>query len=1026
MSNTSVNTQMEATTVQACWTADRVGRAIQNAANLSGDDNHYFLASHAPIRRIIDDRTKEQVSDAAYFDLIFRSAHRNLQAIVYGEPGTGKSHLIHWLKLRCDDETRSSEDLKDIKCVLIERRNGSLKDALEQIVEQLGDEFSSYFDKIHTALRQISSDTARRELAGQFRLELGPRRADRDLPRLQPDLRHLSECFVAPGFGDWLCRTDGTIHRLISRLTQASSVDERQVTPEFTTVDFLPNSEYHRQNPPIVRELIDQFYDDEDLRQEACAHANAVVRESVLGMTGLTATDLQNVFFEIRRELARQGKRLILLVEDVSVYAALDRDLVVAFEPQIRQGLCDLRVVFGMTGPGLDAIRALPDNQIQRITYIHSLSQSSTRWGADYDELARFLARYLNTVRLPEERVKELAESRRDGRDVSISACDQCPLGIKDQCHSQFGAVKFENGVEVGLFPFSTAAPGRWFSLFAERGSSTFSQTPRTLLTQLVFKGLERPDNIPERFPPGSIVIPPAALPYWTSFEQQYCGNWPSDEKKRLQRLAAVWVEADSAHNAAQRLEGLRQAFGFASFTRNLEAPRSAVSPGSSKPVSHAEPSNGSVPTGTSISPQFQRLLSTIEEWRSGKALNEDAVPRDLLFDLIKNSIQWQDIRSVPPKERQRLLKSKALIDIEDQRSKASGALVRFERSDETADLLIALAHFEYVGNRSWAFEDGERFKRMVAVWLRRHTDRVAACLVPNVPDRDQPLRTACVYLAFIYVTGLRKRLPIDRLADMIGAVFQPRHTQAPQRISEFGQRMVDGLGERHQLVREWLGNEVSIPQGDSVSCVFIDPLPILRALRSIGEDLKIFRLGEEYTRDFASGRYTPVASLPDLDRFWVEERDALGDLRATVVSLLNDSTNPSQALIEYCEELGSIKKLQSQKEIDFTFPHEEFDPLWRERQYAQRLDVWCTELRRSEEVLSSDSNLSLAIYTPEVLNQLKKAIVAAENYLNALELQLKRRLDAVTEDGDPDQLKDRVTAALQDILNLPQGGNSQ
>ena len=73
-----------------------------------------------------------------------------------------------------------------------------------------------------------------------------------------------------------------------------------------------------------------------------------------------------------------------------------------------------------------------------------------------------------------------------------------------------------------------------------------------------------------------------------------------------------------------------------------------------------------------------------------------------------------------------------------------------------------------------------------------------------------------------------------------------------------------------------------------------------------------------------------------------------------------------------------------------------------------------------------SDSNISLAVYTPEVLNQLKKALVAAENYLNALELQLKRRLDAVTEDGDPDQLKDRLTAALQDIVNLPQGGSSQ
>jgi Cdc6-like AAA superfamily ATPase len=1025
MSNIVTEARSGPIAVQACWTADHVGRAIQSTANLSDADNHYFLASHTPIRRIIDDRTKEEISDATYFDLIFRSAHRNLQAIVYGEPGTGKSHLIHWLKLRCDEEARSSQELNNLKCVLIERRNGSLKDALEQIVEQLGDDFSSYFDKIHTALRQISSDTARRELAGQFRLELGTKRVDRDLPPLPPDLRYLSECFVAPGFGDWLCRTGGTIHRLISRLTEASSVDERETTPEFDTADFLPHGDYHRQNPPIVRELIDQFYDDEDLRRQACEYANAVVREAVLGMTGLTATDLQNVFFDIRRELARQRRRLVLLVEDVSVYAALDRDLVVVFEPQVRQGLCDLRVVFGMTGQGLDAIRALPDNQVQRITYIHSISQTSTRWGTDYEELARFLARYLNTIRLPEDRVRALAAARRDGREVSVSACEQCPFGIKDECHARFGSVTFEDGVQVGLFPFSPSAPGRWFSLFAERGSSTFSQTPRTLLNELLFKGLERPENIPERFPPASIVIPPAALPYWTSFEQQYCGNWSSDDKKRLQRLAAVWVIADSAHGAALQLEGLRQAFGFGPFTRVLEPSPPPLST-ASKSSLRTPQKNGSSSLATPISPQFSRLLTVIEEWRSGKPLNEDTIPRDLLFDLIKKSIQWEDIRAVPPKERQRLLKSKALIEIEDQRSKASGAVVRFDRSDETADLLRALAHFEYIGSRTWAFEDGERFKRMVAAWLRRHTDRVAGCLVPNVPDKDRPIRTACGYLALLYTTNSRKKLPIDRFPELVGAMFLPRPVSSPQRFSEFGQRLVDSIAEKHQMIRDWLANELSIQQGETGGCVYIDPLPILRALRTAGDTIEAPRLDDEYKTDFAGGRYLTVASLPDIDRFWTEERSALADLRAAIVALLSDADDPSGALTDYCEELSSIKKLQEQKEVDFIFPHEEFDPLWRERLYSLRLEVWSTELRRSEEVLVSTSNTSLAIYTPDTLKQLKKALVAAEDYLNSLERQIRRRLDAVTEEGDPDQLRDRLTGALHEITNLSMLGNSE
>ena len=1007
---------------QACWAADQVGRAIQNTANLSAADNHYFLASHAPIRRIVDERTKQEVTDSQYFDLVFRSAHRNVQAIVYGEPGSGKSHLIHWLKLRCNDAVRMSEDLRDVRCVLIERRNGSLKDALAQIVEQLGDQFSQYVQKIHTALRQISSDTARKELAGQFRLELGSRRVDRDLRPLPADLRHLSECFVAPGFGEWLCRDGGAIHQLISRLNDASSVEERQTVPAFSAADFLPTPERRHQNPPIVRELIDQFLEDEDLCRQACATVDAVTRDAVLGMTGLTGIDLQNVFFDIRRELARQGQRLFLLVEDVSVYQALDRELVVAFEPQVRQGLCDLRVVFGMTQPGLEAVRAMPDNQFQRITYIHSVSRSQTRWGDDPDELARFMGRYLNTIRLSDPRVKDLAAMRRDGQDVAISACDACPHGVREHCHKEFGAVEFEPGVQVGLFPFTRVAPSRWFGLFSDRAQANFSQTPRALLTQLLFPGLEHPAHIPDQFPPESIPIPLVGLPFWTAFEQQYCGNWLNEERKRLRRLAAAWVNADSAHELAQALDGLRQSFAFPEFTRTpVLEPRPATilaARTGSRPPERRAPSTAPAPA------EFQRVLSVIEEWRAGKPLREDSVPRELLFDLIKNSISWQDIRSVPPQEILRLLK-KDIIDIEDQRVKARGALVRFPRNEETADLLRALLRFRYLGNNSWSFEDGERFKRMVAFWLRHNHERVAACLVPQVPDAEQPMRTACEYMAFIATTSTRKQLPSDRPAELIAALFAPPPASACRRSSAAGQQLLETLREKHQSIREWVAHELSIPQGDlaRAGCVFIDPRPILQACRSGKDRLEVSRLGDSYTRDIATGRYATLAALPSVNGFWTQEREALQDLRTAVLSLLGDPADSGQALTDYCQELAAIKKLQAQKDIDFTFPHEEFDPVWRERLYTQRLDAWCTELRRSQEVLADETLAALATYTPEVLEQLKGALLAAEHYLDGMETQLRRRLDALTADGDPDALSERLTNALSTIVNLPADG---
>jgi hypothetical protein len=1018
MSNTSGNGV--ASPMRACWTSPQVGRAIQNTADLTQEGRHYFLASHAPIDRIVDERTKEKIGEARYFDLVFRSAHRNVQAIVYGEPGTGKSHLIHWLKLRCDELVNTDDDLQDITCVLIERRNGSFKDALEQIVDQLGPSFNSYLEKIHVAIRQISSETARKSLAGEFRLELSSRRADRGLPLLPADLRHLSECFVAPGFGDWLTRQEGAIARLVSRLTESSTVEERQSMPQFSVADFLPTGDLQRQNPPIVRELIDQFSEDDELCRQACAFANDVSREAVLGMTGLSASDLQNVFFDIRRELARSKRRLVLLVEDVSVYASLDRELVIAFEPQKREGLCDLRVVFGMTGPGLDAIKSLPDNQVQRITYIHSISRSETKWGDDPLDLARFTARYLNTVRLDEGKVRELAGLRASGSDVNVSACDNCPLGVTKECHETFGSVELATGTRVGLFPFTEIAPSRWFELQRLRGQSDVSKTPRNLLMQLVFRGLEHPDTLPGQFPPASIAIPPTALPYWTAFLEQYCGGWTSEDRERVQRLASVWVNAANAGDAAQAIERLRGALAFPSFSSAVSLPRI---PASQSPTPAPNPQPPQAPTTPSA---LMQQLGNIEEWKAGKPLLQDTTPRDLLFALIKTSIVWPDVREVPPRERARLLKAKDIILIEGQRVAASGAVVKFPRSEETADLLRALLHFEYMGSKSWAFEEGERYKRIVASWLRRNRDRVVACLVPNVEDLEAPIQIAGQYLAFLFMASQRKRLPVERYADLIEALFSGIDVAGLKRVSTYGQQIISKLAEKQQQIRDWLAHELSSPQGDSTNCVFIDPRPILKFFRTFDETFGLKRLDEAYARDIAASRYAPLAGLPPIDEFGENERTALFDLRNAVISFLGDDKDSADAITLYSKDLLAIKAAQERKDIGFVFPDAEFDPVWRDRLFQTRIEAWDVELRRSQKVVSSDSMGDLLVYTPEVLQELKLALVAAEHYLDGLEAHLKLRIAAATEDGDPDEFGNALLTTLNEIVGLTQNGATE
>jgi hypothetical protein len=100
-------------------------------------------------------------------------------------------------------------------------------------------------------------------------------------------------------------------------------------------------------------------------------------------------------------------------------------------------------------------------------------------------------------------------------------------------------------------------------------------------------------------------------------------------------------------------------------------------------------------------------------------------------------------------------------------------------------------------------------------------------------------------------------------------------------------------------------------------------------------------------------------------------------------------------------------------------FPDAEFDPVWRDRLFQTRVEAWDVELRRSQKVVSSDSMGDLLVYTPEVLQELKGALVAAEHYLDGLEAHLKLRIAAATEDGDPDEFGNALLTTLTEIVGL-------
>ena len=131
-----MNEKMTTSAHSPCWDRDTREKTITKIASLGDESRDRFLATHSPITNLEKIGVLEKIGEELAFQEIIDFSNKEATIVVKGAPGTGKSHFINWLKLRCDYESHDHK-LKNTTVVLIQRRSGSLKDTLEQLIEQL-------------------------------------------------------------------------------------------------------------------------------------------------------------------------------------------------------------------------------------------------------------------------------------------------------------------------------------------------------------------------------------------------------------------------------------------------------------------------------------------------------------------------------------------------------------------------------------------------------------------------------------------------------------------------------------------------------------------------------------------------------------------------------------------------------------------------------------------------------------------------------------------------------------------------
>jgi hypothetical protein len=437
--------------------------------------------------------------------------------LVVGGSGTGKSHLIRWL---AHEAQRRNPGAGERWCVvLVPRSSANLAEVVRCILRGFEGEVVSHLQgELDRAAKPMSPEEACRRVLNELELVLR-----RDAPSLPAEERELGgllpDLLRDPAVSRRLLRAEDGI---LSRLS-AHFFGHRESVAEIDPARLRWREEDLRLTPLEVqraaldaRELASQLMTDEQEREAACAVLNRMTA-ALSGLLGLRRGDLTRALKEIRKELLRRGRELVLLLEDLSVSQGLDAELLEALIIGDRDGdepLCRLRAAVGLTGEDHAKLR---DNILGRVRKtvlcnVPVADSDGAPGGLSIDDFAAFAGRYLNAARYSLQELQAWSKEQDAEQHPLPSFCVRVRCPNLSSCHTAFGSVTL--GAEpYGLYPLTPDLLLRLYRQATRQAPGTRSErflsfNPRRLVGGVLNEMLDQAERtLTERhFPPRHLV----------------------------------------------------------------------------------------------------------------------------------------------------------------------------------------------------------------------------------------------------------------------------------------------------------------------------------------------------------------------------------------------------------------------------------------------------------------------------------------------------------------------------------------
>lgn len=864
-----------------CWDDAAATRVLDREA--AAASRQLLLATHVPPRlRRVSASAAGQFDDLAsasqqgILNVLLGSTADSLVVPIIGASGSGKSHLVLWLREQLRDDASPDQ----LRVIYVPKSQTSLSGVIEIILHGC---VGASYDQLRKDVRRASASMSERERALRFRAELAVRIETGDF-LTDDSQRRQSYDFLKPRlpalindpvYEGRLLSTGGALQRVVDDATRGGA----EQAAKFNEEDFPLDLTVQEQEDlgATARELL-RLLNNADLRRAAINMLNDVRDRALMAVFGVAPSQLLKVFEDLRREIRHEAphQRLVLMIEDFTLLQGIQYDLLEAMIANARPGedkkleLAPMTTVMAVTKGFLQSVFTSTfggDTVRTRIADHNQLYSLDSPYGEDhgYEPMVvrDFVGGYLNAVRTGAPAIEASFPE-------VPNACDSCEF--RDRCHDAFGVSN--NG--FGLYPFNGQAIDRMV-----RGMGD-DFNPRKMLSALQQTLTTHGEDLRAgAFPSES----------WARlFDRRVNGvhgDGPPTLSLRVER------EAESTPSGAQRVRLLTFWGGVPERLVDLDTTiheAFAIPPVGAKVYTPPAPD---ISGHQSAAVTVDQVAITVQAWRDGARLDAD-LSREVRRML--GSAVLQALRGEPrllARSVENLFSPERDIDIKGAQGGGGPSKNRFvvevRRDREGIDLvegiLRAIDPRVPAGQRlaaaNWDFQGGAARLALLLEFAAREAERLAGH-VRTQAVRERADREAAV--CALYVSGLvLGHGSHDSAEGKAAAMFLNKEIPTKHLPSRLG-TVYKRLAEQRADIRDFVFEQSAVRRGTGAT-IGIEPSAALDVIRAFEANWDLPTAPED-------ARSRPLAAtLAGLDVAFNEARTWLSEWQDAVAHALGHGT---------------------------------------------------------------------------------------------------------------------------------------